>query len=171
MHTYLKSLLFLAIFSVLHFGYDLTHWALLTPVCGTSESVFQHLKMAFWAYLLSSAIEYFALRGKLSKREAFWYPRLLSATIVPWFAMLIWYLVPALSGKVVSVTLEVLWSIFASYAAAVAGGIVEKNIGEGAVSLDFRVVVVVLAIVSVFFYVWFSYRTPWVDFFVNPEVL
>ncbi len=76
------------IFSILHFGYDLTHWAFLAPICGVNESVFQHLKMAFWAYLLASLIEYFVVRGKLGKKETFWYSRFLSTIIVPWFVVL-----------------------------------------------------------------------------------
>jgi len=71
MNIYLKSLFYLAIFSILHFGYDLTHWVFLAPFCVINESVFQHLKMAFWAYLLTSVLEYFVIKEKISKRTLF----------------------------------------------------------------------------------------------------
>ena len=171
MNIYLKSLLYLAIFSILHFGYDLTHWAFLTPLCGINESVFQHLKMAFWAYLLASLIEYFVVRIKLSKRKTFWYPRLLSTIIIPWVVMLIWYLVPALCGKVESLTLEVLWSVFSTYSSGVMGGIIEKNIEENVVTSSFKIIILILIIVSAFLYIWFTYKPPWIDLFINPEVL
>jgi hypothetical protein len=54
MNIYVKPLLFLLSFSLFHFGYEITGWNLLTPFCGINESVFQHLKMAFWGYLLVS---------------------------------------------------------------------------------------------------------------------
>lgn len=169
MNIYIKSLLYLAIFVVLHFGYDLTHWAFLTPFCGINESVFQHLKMAFWAYLLASLIEYFVVIRKFSKRKTFWYPRFLSTIIVPWFVVLIWYLAPALFGRVESLTLEVLWAIFTTYFSGVMGGIIEKNIEEG-VTLSFKVVILILLIISAFLYIWFTYKPPWIDLFINPGV-
>lgn len=171
MNIYIKSLLYLAIFSLLHFGYDLTHWAFLTPLCGINESVFQHLKMAFWAYLLASLIEYFVVRRKLSKRKTFWYPRLLSTIIVPWFVMLIWYLVPALCGKVEFLVLELLWSVLSTYSSGVMGGIIEKNFEENVVTPSYKIVILILFIVSAFLYVWFTYNVPWIDLFINPELL
>lgn len=171
MNIYVKSLLYLAIFSILHFGYDLTHWAFLIPLCGINESVFQHLKMAFWAYLLASLFEYFVVRRKLSKRKTFLYPRLLSTIIVPWFAMLIWYLVPAFYGRVEFLTLEILWAVFSTYFSGVMGGIIEKNIEENVVTPSFKIVILILIILSAFLFVWFTYKLPWIDLFVNPEIL
>jgi len=170
MNIYIKSLLYLAIFSILHLGYDLTHWAFLTPLCGINESVFQHLKMAFWAYLLASLIEYFVMRRKFNKKT-FWYPRLLSAIIVPWFAMLIWYLVPALYGKIESLALEIPWAVFSTYSSGVMGGIIERNIEENVVTQSFKILVLVSIIVSALLYVWFTYQPPWIDLFANPEIL
>jgi hypothetical protein len=46
MNIYLKAVIFLLIFLILHFGYEITGWVFLTPFCGVNESVFQHLKMA-----------------------------------------------------------------------------------------------------------------------------
>jgi len=172
MNIYLKSFLYLAIFSVLHFGYDLTHWVFLTPFCGINESVFQHLKMAFWAYLLTNLLEYFVIRGeKISKRILFWYSRILSTIILPWFTMLIWYLVPAIFGRIEFLPLEVLWAILSTYFSAVIAGIMEKNIEECKMNLIFKIVILILFIISAFLYVWFTYKPPWIDLFINPEVL
>ena len=81
MNIFIKSLIYLFIFIILHFGYELTQWSFLTPFCGINESVFQHLKMAFWAYLFTSGIEYLVI---IKKKRAwnFWYPSLLSTVSV-----------------------------------------------------------------------------------------
>ena len=171
MNIYIKSLLYLIIFSILHFGYDLTHWSFLTPICGINESVFQHLKMAFWAYLLTSLIEYFVIRNKSSERKSFWYPRLLSTIILPWIVILIWYFVPALCGRVKYLVLEILWSIFSTYSSGVIVGIIEKNIEKNSFSFSFKMVILILIILSAFLYVCFTYNPPWIDLFVNPEIL
>lgn len=171
MNIYIKSLIYLVIFSILHFGYDLTHWAFLTPLCGINESVFQHLKMVFWAYLLANLIEYFVIKRKISERKTFWYPRFLSTIIVPWIVMIIWYFVPALCGRAESLVLDVSWSVFSTYFSGVMVGIIEKNIEKNLFTLNFKIVILILIIVSVFLYVRFTYKPPWIDLFINPEIL
>ena len=75
MSIILKALIYLIFFSVLHFGYDLTHLSFLKPFFGINESIFQHLKMVFWAYLLASLVEYPVYKRKNKKYESFWIPR------------------------------------------------------------------------------------------------
>ena len=167
MNVFIKSIIFLIIFSILHFGYDLTHWSFLKPFCGVDESVFQHLKMAFWAYFFSSIIEYFVLK----KKSGFWYSRLLSTIILPWFIFLIWYLVPAFFGKLTSSTIDLIWAIFTSYASAVIAGIFEKNLEKTSLDLSFKIVIFTLFIISAILYILFTFKLPWIDLFVNPEIL
>jgi hypothetical protein len=169
MGIYLKALLFLIIFCILHYAYDLTHWGFLTPFCGVEENVFQHLKMAFWSYFFVSLIEYFIVERKLG-RKFFWYPRLLSTITVPWFAILIWYLVPALYGKVESLILEAMWAIFATYSSGLIGAIVERNMEIASkFRSEFKIAVLILFVISAFLYVWFTYNPPWIDLFTSPE--
>ena len=85
--------------------------------------------------------------------------------------MLIWYLMPAICGKVESLTLEVLWNVFSTYSSGVMGGIIEKNIEENVVTSSFKIIILILIIVSAFLYIWFTYKPPWIDLFINPEVL
>ncbi|MGQ9616267.1 MAG: DUF6512 family protein [Spirochaetota bacterium] len=171
MRVYIKALLYLAIFSILHFGYDLTHRGFLVPLCGIDESIFQHLKMAFWAYLFASIIEYFLSRKRYYKRESFWYTRLLSTVLVPWFIVLIWYLVPALLGRVESLVIDLVWAIFSAFLSAIFGITIERSIEDIKTALSFKLIVLFLFIVSAFLYVWFTYKPPWIDLFVNPELI
>ncbi len=167
MKVLIKSFIFLIIFSILHFGYDITHWAFLKPFCGIDESVFQHLKMAFWAYFLTSWIDFLVMR----KKSFFWYSRFLSTTVVPWFIFLVWYLVPAFFGKLTSSTLDLLWAIFSSYISAIMAGIVEKNVERVSGNLSFKIIIISLFIISALLYIFFTYKLPWIDLFVNPEIL
>ncbi|MEO0101705.1 MAG: DUF6512 family protein [candidate division WOR-3 bacterium] len=171
MQAYIKSLLYLGIFGLLHFGYDLTHWNFLIPFSGINESVFQHLKMAFWAYLFSSGIEYLLVKRKLNNLGSFWYPRLLATIMVPWFILLIWYLVPALFGKVESLTIELGWSILATYLSGIAGVMMEKSVEKGTITAGFKITILVLFFISAFFYISFTYQLPWIDLFQNTELL
>lgn len=168
MDSYLKALVYLILFSILHFLYDLTHWAVLTPFCGTNESVFQHLKMAFWSYLMASAIEYAGTNRRIRETAAFWYSRLLSTVVVPWLVFLIWYVGPALCGKLEPLPVELLWALAVTYISGVMGGVLEKQTVGHKPTVALRVLVVVLVVVSALLYVRFTYKLPWIDLFVDP---
>ncbi|MEO0166818.1 MAG: DUF6512 family protein [candidate division WOR-3 bacterium] len=164
-----KAFLYLIIFSALHFGYDLTGWSILTPFCGIDESIFQHLKMAFWAYLFASLIEYLVIQKRINAKASFWYARLLSTIFVPWFVFLIWYLAPAIRGKTDSNIIELLWAIFSSYLSGIFAGITEKTAERFEFNTSIRIVLIVFIIISAFLFIRFTYSLPWVDMFANPE--
>ncbi len=171
MNIFVKPIIFLVLFSILHFGYDLTNWSFLTPFCGIDESIFQHLKMAFWAYLFTSIIEYLLIKKRIENNSSFWYSRFLSTVILPWYIFLIWYLVPAIFGKTGSSTVELFWAILSSYLSGLFATIVEKNTGKCRFDSASRIVIIVLLVISAFLYIKFTYQLPWVDMFVNPEAL
>lgn len=164
-----KAFIYLIFFSILHFGYDLTNWSFLKPFCGIDESIFQHLKMAFWAYLLASLVEYPVFKRKERGYKSFWITRFFSATIVPWTIFLVWYLVPATGSKTRPSYLELIWALLVSYFSGLAGGLIEKTIEEQRLAFCFKVLVVFLTIVSAFLYISFTYHLPWIDMFQPPE--
>ncbi|MDI6851420.1 MAG: DUF6512 family protein [bacterium] len=167
-----KVLLFLLLFSVLHFGYDITHLPFLKPFCGVNESVFQHLKMVFWAYLLSNIVEYLLVKKRLSEgKDSFWYSRLFITVQLPWFIVLVWYLLPSILGRMTNTLVEVGWAVASSYVSALFGVVIERNIEKVKFNLAFKVVTGVLFIVSAFFYIWCTYHLPYIDLFIDPELL
>jgi len=169
MSIILKAFIYLIFFSVLHFGYDLTHLSFLKPFCGTDESIFQHLKMAFWAYLLASLVEYPVYKRQNKKYESFWIPRFFSATVVPWTIFLVWYLAPATGGKFRLAYMELIWALMVSYFSGLAGGLIERTLEEQRLAFCFKVLVIFLALASVFLYIAFTYQLPWIDMFRAPQ--
>jgi len=169
MNILLKAFIYLIFFSVLHFGYDLTHLSFLKPFCGIDESIFQHLKMAFWAYLLASLVEYPVYKRKNKKYESFWIPRFFSATMVPWTIFLVWYLAPATGGKFRLSYMELIWALVVSYFSGLAGGLMERTLEEQRLAFCFKVLVIFLALASAFLYIAFTYQLPWIDMFRAPE--
>jgi len=172
MSIYLKAFLFLLAFCVFHYGYELTELAFLKPFCGTNESVFQHLKMAFWAYVLLSVLEFALLkRRKDTTARNFMYSRMLSAVLVPWVILLIWYLLPGVIGRVGSIFIEVLWAVLVTYLSGLFVAQIEKEVEKVEFQVATKVVLVALTVVSAFLFVLFTYRLPWIDLFVDPETL
>ncbi len=160
----LKALIYLAVFSVLHFGYELLKWPLLMIFCGTDESVFEHLKMGFWAYLITGLIEYFFWRNKIQLKN-FWYSRIFSATLVPWFIVIIWYM----AGHFESIAIELIWAFAVTFLSAIMGSFVERNIQMTSLTKEFKMIIIVIFLLSIVFYTRFSFSKPWIDLFVNPE--
>lgn len=169
MNILLKALIYLAFFSILHFSLELSGWSFLKPLAGTDESVFQHLKMAFWAYLLASVLEYPFFKKKKKTYQSFWYPRFLAATFVPWVIFLVYFLGPATGGKFSSSVLELTWAILVSYFSGLAGGLLESHLEEQKLAFCFKALIIFLLLASAFLYVAFTYSLPWLDMFRAPQ--
>ncbi|RKY16220.1 MAG: hypothetical protein DRP63_05750 [Planctomycetota bacterium] len=171
-NIYLKAFLFLLTFCLFHYGYEITGMAFLKPFCGTNESVFQHLKMAFWGYALLSLIEFLLLKRRIKGSiNNFVYSRMLSAVLVPWVILLTWYLLPAVLGKVESLFFEVLWSVLVTYLSGLFVIRIERETEKIQFQVGTRVILCVLVAISIVLFVVFTYRQPWIDLFVNPETL
>ncbi len=168
---FIKVFLYLIIFSILHFSYDITGFTFLKPFGGVDESIFQHLKMAFWSYIIASLIEYSYTKKKFKSLKSFFVPRLFSAIIVPWIIVIIWYIVPATYGRFHNVSLELFWALIVTILSGISGVIIERSIQGREHTISFIIMVIIFAIISSFLYIRFTYSLPWIDLFQNPEGL
>jgi hypothetical protein len=171
MNIFLKSFLFLLSFSLFHFGYELTGWVFLKPFCGINESVFQHLKMAFWGYTLLTGAEFLILKKKGHKIKNFFYSRMLSTIIIPWIMILTWYLLPAIYGRAGSLILDLTWAVLITYLCALFVIQIEKETEKIQFNIWTKVIISILYIISVFLFILFTYKLPWIDLFINPEAI
>lgn len=60
------------------------------------ESIYTHMKMYFYAYLVLSIIDYFLRRKQITSAGTFWTSRMLIASSFPWMAIAIWFIPNAL---------------------------------------------------------------------------
>ncbi len=169
MNVFLKAFFFLLSFTLFHFGYELTGFGVLKPFCGINESVFQHLKMAFWGYGLLTILEYWYLKGKKRfKQNGFWYSRVLSMVVVPWVVFLLWYIVPAVYGRINSLLPELIWAVLITYSSGLVVSAIEKDMER----IEFRrgagVSIITMLVVSAFLFTIFTYKLPWLDMFEIP---
>ncbi|MGC8885468.1 MAG: DUF6512 family protein [Candidatus Nanoarchaeia archaeon] len=172
MNIYFKAFLFLISFSIFHFGYELTGLGFLVPFFGINESVFQHLKMAFWGYLLLSIVEYFLLKKKIKQGIInFWYSRIFTAIIIPWIVGFMWYLLPAVYGRAESLIIDLIWAVAITYLSGLFVIVIEKDIEKIQFSHRTKVVLFMILIISAFLFVGFTYKPPWIDLFIDPEAL
>ena len=155
-------------FLVLHYAYDFVPIFPLKLISGTNESFFQHAKIAFFAYLVVNGVEFAIRRRAIQNGERFLFARLLSTTLLPWFVFLTWYAAAAFYGQLPSVFLEILYANLALLAAGICTLIMEKSLETMSYSRGLKTVVLALFVLSVFYYVIFTFRLPWTDFFADP---
>lgn len=160
---------FWAAFLLLHYAYD---WAPILPfrlLSGVDESIFQHMKIGFYAYLLVSILEYLISRKRLPvSSDAFAFSRLLVTVLVPWFMFVLWFMAPAYYGELPNDLLEILYAnvimVFLGFCAVA----VEQGFETAAYSRTLKGVIVALFLISVSHYTIFTFRLPWCDVFADP---
>lgn len=168
MSIFAKALLYLGLYVFLHFGYEATGWEVLRPVFGGSESIFEHLKMGFFAYFFTTLIEFGVIRKRPTLRRGFWPSRILATWSIPWIIVTVWYLAPAVFRKPLPLWGELSWAILVTFISGIAGGVLERGLEDEWLSPGVRGTLLLLFGISVFFFVWFTYRMPWVDLFEVP---
>ena len=166
---WLKVVGFWAGFMVLHFAYDFAPILPLRLLSGVDESVFQHMKICFYAYLLVSAIEYVIRRKRLIiSREAFAFSRLLAALLVPWLMFILWYMAPAYYGHIASVFVEILYANIIMLLLGFCAVALEQGFEAIRYTPTLKGVIIALVLISISLYTIFTFRLPWVDVFENP---
>ena len=164
----LKSLIFLVIFAILHYLYTLSPNPFFQAISGKDESVFQHLKMGFFAYLFLIGIDYLLSRKRIDKSSSFIFSRLLATILIPWLIFIIWYLVPAFVGSELPLAYELVWALSVVFIIGIFASIIDNNTEKIMYSLSAKIIISVLIVISTFIFIWFSFKLPWIDVFTLP---
>lgn len=85
---YLGVLIIFILFSALHFLYSATGIKLFIPIAATDESVFQHLKIGFFASFFYAFFEYF---WGLKKNKNFFYAKACGFVSMILFIIVVFY--------------------------------------------------------------------------------
>lgn len=170
MNRWVKLAAFWVVFLLLNFGYRFLPFFPFSLFMGVSEAIFEHAKIAFYSYLLVSAIEYAIYAKKIANRQGFIFSRLLVNIITPWLMMAIWYIAPAIYGKPMpSVPLEIIYANAAVFLLALCLVILERGLEEARYAKAQKVVILALMVVLILEFAIFTYQMPWTDVFEVPD--
>jgi hypothetical protein len=169
-YYFIKSLIFLGFFSIIHFIYELAPSVLTLFFGAADESVFGHTKMAFYAWFFSCLVEFalHARRSIIENKRSFFLSRIFATTLLPWFEMLVWYVVPGIVKVELPLYLELPWSFAVVYMIGILAGSIERAIQNVKFDTYTMVVIFVLFGLSVFFFTVFTLEKPWIDYFYLP---
>lgn len=157
-----------ATFLVLHYAYDFVPILPLKLISGTDESVFQHMKISFYAYLLVNVVEYLIRRKRLTSVGTFVYSRLFTTTLVPWFIFVLWYIAAAYHGQLPTVFLEILYANITMVVVGICVAITEVALEQAPYNRAFRIMSVLLFLIAISHFTIFTFKLPWCDVFADP---
>ncbi len=165
-----KCLAFWGLFMLFYGIYKAAPVFPLSIFCAIDESNFQHYKATFFALVILAVIEYLIFHKRIGNKTSFFYSRAAAALIAPWFILLMWYIAPALYGKMPSVILEIVYANVMTLAVGFMVVIFEKGLYQINYSKSLKTVIWVLLVVSMMLYMIFTFvKLPWADVFIEPE--
>jgi hypothetical protein len=161
----LKTLAYWGVFIFFHFAYSWFPAPFVAAFSGTSEGVYQHMKIGFFAYMLVSLVEFFILRAHEEVKGPFWESRCLSTLLIP-AVIFFWYLAPAIrGGPMPSDLLEVLYAQIVTLLTGFAVVWLEGDLSTTYYSRVSRWLLGLAFALSAFLFVIITFHIPWGGFF------
>jgi len=149
----------------MHFAYDLLGRPLfLAFVFPVNESVWEHLKMAFWPILFWWIIGYRTLKKKSAPSIYLWFSAaLLSITVTLWLIVTLYYTYTS-ALNIESVVIDIIIFIIAVFIGQFIGLISYRKSSEN--KLKFFLALFILFILLTAF-IWFTYNPPKIALFYD----
>jgi cell shape-determining protein MreD len=163
----IKALINQTMFLGLHYAYDFFPTKFVTLFSGVNESVFQHLKIGYFAYILTHLVEYILRKNKESTKN-FIYARIFSTVLLPWIMFLLFFLPEAVFGKVENVIVEIVLANIVLFLTSVLTIVIERHIEQITPSKSYIWASTVLFLVAGFLFIIYTFRLPWFDVFAIP---
>ena len=164
---YVRSLLLLGIFIVLHYLYKWFPNIIFSLFSPINESVFQHFKNAFYSYIILTLIEYFIFRKQIQDKNKFFFSHMLSAIIISWFIFILFLTLAMFYGERYFIV-EIIYAQIVVYITAILVSIFEQEFKNLEFSKRFKVLIIVLSIYLVVEFTVFTFKLPWHDVFADP---
>lgn len=163
-----KVIVFQIIFLLLHYSYEWFPNEVTRIFSATDESVYQHMKVAFFSYLLLVVAEWGIFRRSIGSFTPFLYGRIFTLVILPLILIVYFLTGPVFFVKIESIPLEILFAnivlLLTSFSAFLLEGHFEQIEPRGVV----RLVLIFLLILTLIEFFVFTYRLPWFDIFAIP---
>jgi hypothetical protein len=166
---YLKGWIYWLIFLLLYFAYKFIPFTPLKVICGICESNFQHYKASFFSWIIVSLGEYLWMHRRIPDRQVFLYSRVATATILPWFVFILWYLGVAIFGRLPSIPMEIVYANIITIIVGVFATIFEQGISRITYPRELKIIILILFFSSLVLYMVFTFgKLPWADVFIEP---
>jgi hypothetical protein len=163
-----KVILLQVLFLLLHYLYNWFPNNVTAIISATDESIYQHMKVAFFSYIIVSLIEFAICHKRIESRARFFHTRALTAVLFSLLVIVWYYTSCAYFIKFDNLFLEVLFANIATILTSITGLHLEQHLEQIDFSLGMKRLSVAIFVVKLSEYIIFTYRLPWLDVFANP---
>lgn len=151
-----------------HQIYDILGGSTLGALLGEGiESVYAHMKMLFYAYLLLSAFDYFRFRRAGNVPVSFIFSRMLILSAVPWMMIIMYYALEAM-GIVLPRTMDLIWALIATALGLYFSIRLEESLDGMEARPALKAMITIAFVSALITYVGFSFQVP-DNFFIAPD--
>ena len=166
-YIFIKSAMYLAIFLILHYLFKWVPNTIVSLFSAINESVYQHMKIAFLAYIILMLIEFVIFRKKISDKQNFVFSHLLSAVLIPFFTLVL-FLIGAMFYGERHFVVEIIYAISIAYLSGLSINILEQEFHKVQFSMRFKIFLLIIIIIMITEFTIFTFNLPWHDVFADP---
>jgi hypothetical protein len=167
-YIYVRSFILLGIVIVLHYAYKFIPNIIFQVFSAIDESVFQHMKIGLYSYIILTIIEYFAFKKKIVDKTRFLFSRIFSAIFFPWIIFMFFFFTRVIYPSQMPFVVEIISAQTIVYVSALMLGFIEFDTSKMEFGKRLKILSVVLIIVLIVEFTAFSFYLPWHDVLANP---
>lgn len=169
-YLYLRSLLFLAIFTGMHYAYKFFPNVVVLLFSPLNEAVFQHMKTGFYTYIILTVIEFFIFKKKITNNTQFLFSRVFSMVLYPFLIFLFFLFTRVVYPWQMHFVVEIISAQIVVYISVLFLGFLEVDIAKLEFGKRLRVLLLILIVLLIIEFTAFSFYLPWHDILANPYV-
>jgi len=167
-YTYIRSLIFLGIFILMHYTYKFFPNVVIQIFSAIDESVFQHMKIGFYSYLILSVIEFLIFKKKIADTTKFLFSRVFSMVLYPYLIFLFFLFTRVVYPWQMHFVIEIISAQIVVYISVLFLGFLEVEIVKLEFGKRLRVLSLILLVLLIIEFTAFSFYLPWHDILANP---
>jgi len=164
----LRSVVFLLFFTLLHFTYDFFPNVIVGIFSGVNESVWQHMKIGFYSYLILILLECVLFRKKSSDRISFFFSRIFIATLYPWVMFILFFITRVIYPWELPEIFELITAVSITYISGVFSGYIQSDLAKIQYGKRIKVLIFILTIFLIIEFTAFTFYLPWHDVLADP---
>jgi hypothetical protein len=167
-YIHVRSLLFLAIFTGMHYAYKFFPNVVVLLFSPLNEAVFQHMKTGFYSYLILTVIEFFVFKKKIANKSKFLFSRVFSMVLYPFLIFLFFLFTRVVYPWQMNFVVEIISAQIVVYTSVLFLGFFEVEIAKLEFGKRLRVLLLILLVLLIVEFTAFSFYLPWHDILANP---
>ena len=152
----------------MHYTYKFFPNVVIQIFSAIDESVFQHMKIGFYSYLILSVIEFLIFKKKIADTTKFLFSRVFSMVLYPYLIFLFFLFTRVVYPWQMHFVIEIISAQIVVYISVLFLGFLEVEIVKLEFGKRLRVLSLILLVLLIIEFTAFSFYLPWHDILANP---